>query len=572
MAFDLKSFALQVRPSQRRRSPDAFNNSIFDAGSPQYVRPEDMLLDIQQQLFDIPRLKSREDLEGIHHADFHKRWLKYGATNLRLLRIGNVEDQNLASAASDLLRCPRRKGQDYPVLLPAVPALAFYKNITHNLPNYWNDQLRPALSFSSDEATFKQRVSSLKHRICCDLQPCDSLKHLAIALLPPPTNRSQIKATDGRVAFHDGPLLRAFTESPNRVLPVCSSLAEALDDLVSLEPVLPRILWAQWLVGLLRLWLPMFFLRRCAITSCAVQTLKSVLKSSTVPSAAAITSQLLTANGVLRGCSEWLNQLAPIIQNYVRARFEMSILLELSNLQHRLAANGIDLTNEAHAERARRELDIFALTSANANAPPLPAGAGIFADKLSMPGDASPNCLPFDKWLNRLAEKRQHLKALARLIGADDPTDLVEKVYAFIRPEYEPLKSGFGKNAHEYVAFALGAPRKTDRDPEFPDEFNLIFRGEGGRRARQIMIVPGPQLLLLLVQLVSQRAGANFHTTAKLSDLLDIFDAVGIDFRSNPDDFDNIKSELLRLGLLQSSADAAEAASLRPAYSLQLMA
>jgi hypothetical protein len=169
--------------------------------------------------------------------------------------------------------------------------------------------------------------------------------------------------------------------------------------------------------------------------------------------------------------------------------------------------------------------------------------------------------------LTWIATNHPALDALAQIIGAEDTNNLVERVYAYIRPDYEPLRSGFGKNAYEYVAFALGAPRKADRDPEFPDEFNLIYRGEGGRRSRQVMIQPGPDLLALLVQLVSHQAASRYQTTAKLSDLLDLFDSLGVDFRSSPDDFETLKLDLLRLGLLQSSADAAEAASLKPAYS-----
>jgi hypothetical protein len=141
-------------------------------------------------------------------------------------------------------------------------------------------------------------------------------------------------------------------------------------------------------------------------------------------------------------------------------------------------------------------------------------------------------------------------------------------VYSHVRPDYEPLKSGFGKNAYEYVAFVLGAPRKVDRDPAFPDEFNLIYRAEGGRRARHVTVQPGPQLLGMLVQLVNYQARADSGTFAKFGDLLDLFADVGIDFRSNPDDFEGLKADLLRLGLLQSSADAAEAATLKPPYSI----
>lgn len=220
----------------------------------------------------------------------------------------------------------------------------------------------------------------------------------------------------------------------------------------------------------------------------------------------------------------------------------------------------------------KQELATYVVNPTNANNPTLPPASGMFftaghAVQLSMPGDQGAKKLPLDEWLKWMVANLPALDKLATIIGAQDTLDLVENVYGYLRPEYEPLKSGFGKNAYEYVAFALGAPRKIDRDPEFPDEFNLIYRGEGGRRARHIMVQPGPQLLTLLVQVVTHQAKKRFQSTAKLSDLLDMFDALGIDFRSNPDDFEGIKSELLRLGLLQSSADAAEAASLNAAYS-----
>jgi hypothetical protein len=185
-----------------------------------------------------------------------------------------------------------------------------------------------------------------------------------------------------------------------------------------------------------------------------------------------------------------------------------------------------------------------------------------------MPGDTGSRRLPFDVWLDWIVANRSSMDALAKVIGADDVPSLIERVYSFVRPEYEPLKNGFTKNMREFVVYNLGAPLKADRDPEFPDEYNLIYRGEGGRRSRQIMIQPGPELLALLVQIVSHQAKSRYQTTAKLSDLLDLFDNLGVDFRSSPDDFEALKIDLLKHGLVQSSADAAEAASLKPSFSL----
>lgn len=566
MAFDLRSFAAQVRPSPRRPSPEPFAASIFDAGSPQYVRPEDLFLDIQASLFDLDR-KWSQDPNGTDPSDFKARWLAHATPSLSLQRVDRVTNQQLVEVVMSLLRCSQRKKERHPTLLPILPALSLYKNIKPNLPKFLNDQLRPALTFA-DEAEFPARIAALKQCLVADTQQDDSVKQLAAALLPL-QNGTNLDPTAQAVPPHDGPLLKDFTQAPSRPLPVCRSLQEAIDSLCKLEQKMPRILWTRWLTATLRIWLPLFFLKRCAVTAQGALAAKAVLSTNTVPTPAELTTALFGTNGILRGSNEWLNQLAPLIQNYVRARLEISILLELANLHEWLGSQGIDPENPAHQARVRRKLDDYEVNPNRPTNPTLPSSTGLLASgKLSMPGDAAAGRLPFDVWLTSLTRNRAALDALAKTIGADDTANLVERVYAFIRPDYEPLRTGFGKNAYEYVAFALGAPRKVDRDPEFPDDFNLFYRGEGGRRSRQVMVQPGPKLLALLVQLVSHQAHRQHQSAAKLSDLLDIFDSLGIDFRSNPNDFETLKADLLKLGLLQSSADAAEAASLKPTYSI----
>ena len=565
MPFDLKSFAEQVRPSPSRPSAPPFANSVFDAGSPQYVRPEDLFLDIQARMFNIKRLGA-QDLDRIDPSDFRTRWLRQGAGALTLQRIGPVEDGHIADAIMGLLRCSQRRKEKHPTLLPVSPRLCVYKNIKPNLPNFYNDQLRPALSFA-DAVVFSQRIEALKERLALGTQDDDSLKLLARSLLP--VDAALMVNARGASPIHDGPLLQDYSCNPVRILPVCGGLAQVIDTLIEFEGRLPRILWTRWLTATLRLWLPLFFLKRCSVTTQAVRIVKGVLATKNVASPDAISSELFGTNSLLRGSKEWINQLSPIIQDYVRARLELSILLELCNLHERLVAQGYDPRNSAHADNIDQELAAYEVKSGTPHHTPFPQAAGICnKGKLAMPGDPDSRWLSFDEWLVWIKDHVEALDALSRRIGADDTRSLLERVYAFIRPAYEPLRSGFGKNAYEYVAFALGAPRKTERDPEFPDEFNLIFRGEGGRRARHVMLQPGPELLALLVQLVSYQAHGQSRATAKLSDLLDLFDSLGIDFRSIPEDFDALKSDLLKLGLLQSSADAAEAASLKPVYTL----
>src|SRR5260370_23975099 len=99
-------------------------------------------------------------LGGIDPSDFRTRWLQNGASALSLQSVGHVTKEQLAEAIMSLLRCSQRKKERYPTLLPMLPALGFYKNINPNLPNFLNDQLRPALSFA-DDSGFVQRVSQL---------------------------------------------------------------------------------------------------------------------------------------------------------------------------------------------------------------------------------------------------------------------------------------------------------------------------------------------------------------------------------------------------------------------------
>lgn len=567
MTFDLKSFAAQVRPSPQR--PEAFSDSVLDAGSPQYVRPEDLFLDIQARLFDLKPFWAK-DLGGIDPADFRTRWIRQGASSLTLKKIGPVSGEQLVDSVMSLLKCSRRKKERYPTLLPMVPSLSHFKNIKPNLPNFLSDQFRPALAFA-DESGFSNRISILKSCLCDGTHADESMRQLAAALLPPPSPAAKLSSASFQVPPHDAPILRDFTTQPNKALAVCSSFGEAIDTLIALEARVPRLLWTRWLTATIRLWLPLFFLRRCAIGANAAQLAKTILAQRIVPTSSVVSGFMLGGGSILRGNREWLNQLSPIIQNYVRARLELSILLELSNLHEWMVTQSINPVDPAHSQKISRELDNFEVDPARPKYVPFPNGKGIFLNsaKLSMPGDSTRNDrLPFDAWLNWITKNRQSLDALARAIGANETADLVERVYAHVRPEYEPLRNGFGKNALEYVAFALGAPRKVDRDPEYPDEFNLLFRGEGGRRARQVQVQPGPQLLAMLVQFVSHKSSSKYNATAKLSDLLDLFETLGIDYRSNPEDFDGLRSDLLRLGLLRSSADAAEAASLNPAYSL----
>lgn len=555
MPLNLKVFAEQIRPTPRKPSPPSFDGSVFDAGSPQYVRPEDLFLDIQSRLFGYKRVRG-QTLNGVDPANFEKRWLNDAASHVSVSRIGEVSDQHLVDALMALLRCPERKKEKFPTLLAIVPTLGLYKNIKVNLPNFLHDQLRPALFFA-DDSGFADRMSRLRATLGKS-STADTTRQLASLLLPSAGALAEPESNEA-VASHLGPALRDYSTDPSTPIGVCNSFKEATDDLILMEELLPRVIWTRWFAAALRLWLPMFFLKRCSVTSAAAGAARAALTGNHVTDTPTLNARLLGPGGTLRGSGEWLNQLAPVIQSFVRGRFELSILLELHNLHTRLTSQGVDMSRSTSPTQIKRELDAYD------GLPPTQGNTDLL--KLSMPGDSGPDKFPLDDWISWISQHRTALDAIARAMDAENCNDLLEKIYGKIRPDYEPLKAGFGKNALEYVAFALGAPRAVDRDPTFPDEFNLIYRAEGGRRARQIRVEPGPQLLMLLVQIVTFRSKRESSVAAKLSDLLDLFESVGIDFRSNPEDFESLKARLVQLGLLQSSADAAEAASLNPRYS-----
>lgn len=568
MSYDIKSFAEQVRPSQRRPSPSPFAGSILDAGSPQYVRPEDLFLSVQSEIFELPREdKNGTKLNGTDPANFKKRWTDTDLSASAAIQIvGNCSKEDLAEALLALLRCPRQKNANYPTLLPVRPTLGLFKNIGPKLPYYLKDQLVPALCFG-DDAGFSQRISCLRERLA-EVANKDTLHELVAALLP------GVVDVQRSIPTHQGPLIKSYTNPPGLSvgLSSCRSFCASLDVLLDLAPHLPRIVFVQWLTGLIRIWLPMIFLSRCAVTQRASELALDTLRTGQSTPADVTTEILLDQEERLfRGSQQLLNQVVPLIQRYVRARLEVSIFLDLCNLYQHLAAVGFDPIDPANHEKAKRWLNDYTVTPTQC--PQLPPMIGLLdSKKISMPGDSAHNHLPLNELLKWSADNLKGLDATAKLIGAPGGSiDLLERTYSLLRPDNEPLrKSTFGRNAWWFVSYTLSAPPKVDKDSQFPDEFNLLIRGEGSGKARQFTVEPGAGLLRMLVQIAHHHAERRNDAVPKLSDLLDIFEQIGVDFRSNPDDFDDLKTRLQKLSLLHASADAAEAASLKPFYTLKV--
>jgi hypothetical protein len=563
MSFDIKSFAEQTRPSQRRPSPGPFDGSILDAGSPQYVRPEDLFLTIQSEIFDLPREK-KESLSGIDPANFEQRWRGTDfSENDTIQLVGSLSKQELVEPLLSLLRCPKQKNANFPTLLPLRPTVGLFKNITHNLPYYLKDQLIPALCFG-DEVGFGPRINLLRQRLI-EVTPNDTLHEVAAALLPGNVDVQRV------IPQHQGPLIKSYANPPgfDERLQSCRGFNASLDALLDLAPYLPRIVFIRWLTGLIRVWLPMVFLSRCGVTQRASTLLLNTLQTAQATPADLATEILLCPERLLRGCPQLLNQLVPLIQRYVRARLEFSIFLDLCNIYQHLALLGFDPSDPANHAKAKSWLNGFTVTPTQC--PPLPPNVGILdSNKISMPGDTGAGRLPLDELLAWCAANLKGLDATAKLIGAPGGSaDLLERTYSLLRPDYEPLrKSTFGRNAYWFVLYTLSAPSRESRDADFPDEFNLLVRGEGAGKGRQFMVEPGSDLLRMLVQIVHYHAERRNDAVPKLSDLIDTFEQIGVDFRSNPDDFENLKERLQKLSLLHTSADAAEAASLKPFYAI----
>src|SRR5260221_9263888 len=116
------------------------------------------------------------------------------------------------------------------------------------------------------------------------------MKQLAVALLPSVGSTGDGPDSSGLpIELHTGPLLKDFSVKPSRALPVCESFQSAIDTLIALESKVPRILWIRWLTTAARLWLPLFFLRRCAVTASAAQLAKSTITNGRVLNPVALT-------------------------------------------------------------------------------------------------------------------------------------------------------------------------------------------------------------------------------------------------------------------------------------------
>lgn len=556
--------------------PKSLAGSVLDAGSPQYVLPEDQFLDIQSQLFGITRSK-----DGIDPLDFSARWRAVAPPALNLKRYGAVSDDRLALAVNHLLKGPQSKKQSFCTTLPLVPAVGFYKSLSPKRPNFFKDQLQPALLFA-EPALYEARIDDFKRRLASATVREDSVRQAAEALIPVPAS-SQLKldATAFQPRPYEGPLLRNYSLDPSDPLPVFAGLAVNFDTLLKLEDRLPRLIWIRWLNAVLRMWLPLSYLKRCRVTTTASREVLSALATGTAPLHAELSSRLCDQQPLLRGSNETLNQVTPQIQSFIRARFELGVVVQLSSVAEFLSSQGVDLLDPAHEERAVKFLQPYMkvdaqgeLTSHLSDLPDPdkdhdgPLWRNGRRRLISMPNNTGDDRVALDAWIRWLVANIARLDKLSKLFGAKSLNDLVERVYAQLRPEYEPLKINFGKNAFEYVAFTLGISQKSNRDPSFSDEYNFIERKGRGRTAKHVTIAPGSQLLAMLVQIVSARATWQHSASSKLSDLLDLFEMGGVDFRSNPEDFEFLKHKLVELGLLRSSADAAEAASLSPPYSI----
>jgi hypothetical protein len=556
--------------------PVSLAGSVLDAGSPQYVLPEDQFLDIQSQLFGIPRSK-----DGIDPLNFGLRWRELAPPELKLKRFGAVSDDRLATAVDHLLKGPQSKKQSFRTALPLVPAVGFYKSLSPKRPNFFKDQFQPALFFA-DPLVYPDRIKEFKHKLASATIREDTVRQAAEALIPVPSSSLiQLDAVSFTPRSYSGPLLRNFSLAPSEPLSVFSGLALGFDAMLKLEDRLPRLIWIRWINALLRLWLPLAYLRRCQVTTSASQEVLSAIASGAAPLHTELSSRLCDQQPLLRGSNEALNQLTPQIQSFIRSRFELSIIVQLSNVAESLDSQGIDLLDSAQEERAAKFLQPYMKVDAQGelvnHLNDLPGPDKDYIGSLwrkgsrrliSMPNDNGDGHIALNEWIDWLVTNSDRMNKLSKIFGADNLNDLVERVYANLRPEYEPLKNNFGKNAFEYVAFNLGITQKKDRDHSFPDEYNFIERKGRRRTAKHIAIAPGSQLLAMMVQIVSSRAKWQHQASAKLSDLLDLFEMGGIDFRSNPEDFEFLKHNLLELGLLRSSADAAEAASLNPPYSI----
>jgi hypothetical protein len=293
------------------------------------------------------------------------------------------------------------------------------------------------------------------------------------------------------------------------------SIGSDFHNLCKLAENMPRIMWMELLKSFLRLALPSWLLAHMRLTVLLRDWTLSAFGGTVVDDAmieAGITSR---GQGLFHPTQTGSNEVTLHIQNYVKARVELSLLTYL--VRHALGEKSIEGT----------------LTSTK-------NGKGR---------------IPVSEWLVRCRNAGEFLG----LNGT--PTEIRLLIIPFAQQWgawLDPQENGQGKNIEEFLRILLRLSKADD-----DDGYILTSTAKGG--FEKAVLFPGPAMLRAALVLASARKrGSLTKTQGKLvlSDLEGFFADYGVDFAASAGARPQLISELSRLGFLKGSPDAGDSAEL----------
>jgi hypothetical protein len=277
--------------------------------------------------------------------------------------------------------------------------------------------------------------------------------------------------------------------------------------ILNLESSLPRVEWINYLSNYLRVIVPVWVLTSTKATSMIYDALIEIIDNSIIIDKVVFLDSFVKRNQKIFTCSESPNSGGEqIIKDYGVKRIKLSLLFYI-------------LENTLPEAIFKKHLDIEACSSDR-------IGLFDFFEKILVYKEkikdfvSLDSHLSIDQYLSRQAESYMGYK--------------------------DPLNTSILKNMSELL--------RVLREPETGfDSGGLLIPKKNGRQLTGYVVFPQPALIRLFTFLA-----CNKKTNEKImiKDLIDHFEAYGIDFSRSNEARENLSKSLMQLGLLEGSPDA----------------
>jgi len=285
----------------------------------------------------------------------------------------------------------------------------------------------------------------------------------------------------------------------------------ALNDFISilsLESSLPRLEWINYLANYLRVIVPVWVLTSTKATTMIYDALIEIIDNSHIPDRDMFIDSFVKRNQRIFICSESPNSGGEqIIKDYGIKRIKLTLLFYI-------------LENTLPEEIFRKHIDIDACTSDRISLFDFFEKVLVFKEKIKNFLFLDSN-QSIDQYLSRQSES---------YMGYKDPlnTSILKNMSELLRVLREP-DSGFDSGG-------LLIPKKNSK-----------------RQLIGYVVFPQPALIRLFTFLACNR---KVNEKIMIKDLIDHFEAYGIDFSRSNEARENLSKALMQLGLLEGSPDA----------------